>query len=178
MESDWFDFGHRSVLEPVAISRGKCTDWPRLVYTPASSPSVGRGALWLKVSQRPPVLMEEFLKRKGGSVTRREMGIYTEQVKPQPTAGPIMCRRLYCQVVGQNEAEPPSERAARPGLQYHPHGAVQVAHSRWQPQSPLYFTLYPPFPFWNHVSSQENGRRLMNCKHKWGTWSMPPSEYK
>ena len=120
--------------------------------------------------------------RKAGSVTRREMGIHTEQVKPQPTAVPITCRRLYCQVVGQNEAEPPSERAARPGLQYHPPGAatlkVQVAHSRWQPQSPLYFALYPPFPFWNHLSSREKGRRWMNCKHEWGTSSVPPSEYK
>lgn len=47
----------------------------------------------------------------------------------------------------------------------------RLAHSRWQLPSPLYSTLYPPFPFGNPLSSQGNGRHLMNCKHKWGASS-------
>lgn len=61
--------------------------------------------------------------RKGGSVTRREMGIYAEQIKPQPTVVPTTCRMLYCWVLGQKQAELPSEEADRPGLQCHLPGA-------------------------------------------------------
>ena len=53
----------------------------------------------------------------------------------------------------------------------------QVAHSRWQLPSPLYFTLYSPFPFGNPRSSQGNGRHLMNYKNNWGASSMLLPEY-
>lgn len=151
------------------FQRGRVLPGPAWSLCPVQATVLGSRAWCLTVSKWPPVVMEEFLKGKGGSITRREMGIHAEQIEATP-----YCRahhiggftaKLWSTVRQEHHLRGLPSLASR--IIYLP----QLAHSRWQLPSPLYSTLYPPFPFGNPLSSQGNGRHLMNCKHKWGASS-------
>lgn len=57
------------------------------------------GALGLRVSRSPRVMVEEFSR---GPVTRRDLGTPTEQVRPQPPAMDSTCGKVVCWVLDQN----------------------------------------------------------------------------
>ena len=120
------------------------------------------GELLLTTPTKSTCAGEGLSQRKRVSIIRREMGIPAEQTKPQ-------CSAHWVQnVIQLSFAEEPGKPTHWEGWPaWTPVPSTRDCQLEGAPvafwQFPLHFTLCPPFPFWNHFSSQDNGRHLMNC---------------